>query len=113
MPATVPDPCSLGLGGCLSPPGFPSTGSALTALPPSPSKVMCFHPWSDMTLPLMALPEIRAVIDKWAELAVELGATYPWVQVSTTPPSIPGALPLSWPWGGLGAWGAEGVPPIQ
>uniref|UniRef100_A0A7M4FET1 Galactose-1-phosphate uridylyltransferase n=2 Tax=Crocodylus porosus TaxID=8502 RepID=A0A7M4FET1_CROPO len=44
-------------------------------------KVMCFHPWSDMTLPLMALPEIRAVIDKWAELAVELGATYPWVQV--------------------------------
>ncbi|XP_019373602.1 PREDICTED: galactose-1-phosphate uridylyltransferase isoform X1 [Gavialis gangeticus] len=49
--------------------------------PPSPSKVMCFHPWSDMTLPLMALPEIRAVIDKWAELAVELGATYPWVQI--------------------------------
>lgn len=45
------------------------------------SKVMCFHPWSDLTLPLMSLAEIRAVIDAWAELAVELGASYPWVQV--------------------------------
>uniref|UniRef100_A0A8C4WCB6 Galactose-1-phosphate uridylyltransferase n=1 Tax=Gopherus evgoodei TaxID=1825980 RepID=A0A8C4WCB6_9SAUR len=44
-------------------------------------KVMCFHPWSDLTLPLMSLAEIRAVIDKWAELAVELGASYPWVQI--------------------------------
>ncbi|NXV97196.1 GALT uridylyltransferase, partial [Calonectris borealis] len=43
-------------------------------------KVMCFHPWSDLTLPLMSLSEIRAVIDAWAELAVELGASYPWVQ---------------------------------
>lgn len=45
------------------------------------SKVMCFHPWSDLTLPLMSLAEIRAVIDAWAELAAELGASYPWVQV--------------------------------
>lgn len=45
------------------------------------SKVMCFHPWSDLTLPLMSLPEIRAVIDAWAELMAELGASYPWVQV--------------------------------
>uniref|UniRef100_A0A8C3Y5P9 Galactose-1-phosphate uridylyltransferase n=1 Tax=Catharus ustulatus TaxID=91951 RepID=A0A8C3Y5P9_CATUS len=44
-------------------------------------KVMCFHPWSDLTLPLMSLPEIRAVIDAWAELATELGASYPWVQI--------------------------------
>uniref|UniRef100_A0A8C3QBT9 UDP-glucose--hexose-1-phosphate uridylyltransferase n=1 Tax=Geospiza parvula TaxID=87175 RepID=A0A8C3QBT9_GEOPR len=44
-------------------------------------KVMCFHPWSDLTLPLMSLPEIRAVVDAWAELAKELGASYPWVQV--------------------------------
>ncbi|XP_041277881.1 galactose-1-phosphate uridylyltransferase [Onychostruthus taczanowskii] len=44
-------------------------------------KVMCFHPWSDLTLPLMSLPEIRAVIDAWAELAMELGASYPWVQI--------------------------------
>jgi len=45
------------------------------------SKVMCFHPWSDLTLPLMSLAEIRAVIDAWADLAAELGASYPWVQV--------------------------------
>uniref|UniRef100_A0A8B9EWI3 Galactose-1-phosphate uridylyltransferase n=1 Tax=Anser cygnoides TaxID=8845 RepID=A0A8B9EWI3_ANSCY len=42
---------------------------------------MCFHPWSDLTLPLMSLAEIRAVIDAWAELAAELGASYPWVQI--------------------------------
>lgn len=45
------------------------------------SKVMCFHPWSDITLPLMQSGEIRKVIDKWAELIQELGPTYPWVQV--------------------------------
>ncbi|EMP29440.1 Galactose-1-phosphate uridylyltransferase [Chelonia mydas] len=44
-------------------------------------KVLCFHPWSDLTLPLMSLAEIRAVIDKWAELTAELGASYPWVQI--------------------------------
>ncbi|XP_008937680.1 PREDICTED: galactose-1-phosphate uridylyltransferase, partial [Merops nubicus] len=42
---------------------------------------MCFHPWSDLTLPLMSLAEIRAVIDAWAELETELGASYPWVQI--------------------------------
>lgn len=45
------------------------------------SKVMCFHPWSDITLPLMKTPEVVKVIDKWAELVEELGSTYPWVQV--------------------------------
>ncbi|ETE58527.1 hypothetical protein L345_15751 [Ophiophagus hannah] len=33
---------------------------------------MCFHPWTDLTLPLMSLAEIRKVIDKWAEIAVDL-----------------------------------------
>nr|XP_020668660.1 galactose-1-phosphate uridylyltransferase [Pogona vitticeps] len=44
-------------------------------------KVMCFHPWSDLTLPLMSLAEIRAVIDKWSEINVELGANHAWVQI--------------------------------
>ncbi|XP_067320792.1 galactose-1-phosphate uridylyltransferase isoform X1 [Anolis sagrei] len=44
-------------------------------------KVMCFHPWSDLTLPLMSLAEIRNVVDKWMEIAVELGASYSWVQI--------------------------------
>lgn len=59
-----------------------STPLTLSSLSSAPSKVMCFHPWSDLTLPLMSLAEIRAVIDKWTEIAVELGASYTWVQVS-------------------------------
>ncbi|XP_052796859.1 galactose-1-phosphate uridylyltransferase-like [Mya arenaria] len=44
-------------------------------------KVMCFHPWSDITLPLMSLPEIRVVIDKLAEINIDLGKKYTWVQI--------------------------------
>ncbi|XP_075438321.1 galactose-1-phosphate uridylyltransferase isoform X2 [Ascaphus truei] len=44
-------------------------------------KVMCFHPWSDLTLPLMSPADIRGVVDKWAEIMTDLGATYPWVQI--------------------------------
>ena len=44
-------------------------------------KVMCFHPWSDITLPLMELKDIRNVVDTWAEINADLGKTYTWVQV--------------------------------
>ncbi|XP_014641479.1 PREDICTED: galactose-1-phosphate uridylyltransferase-like [Ceratotherium simum simum] len=44
-------------------------------------KVMCFHPWSDVTLPLTSVPEICAVIDAWASVTEELGTQYPWVQI--------------------------------
>ncbi|CAH1797450.1 unnamed protein product [Owenia fusiformis] len=44
-------------------------------------QVVCFHPWSDITLPLMSIKEIRTVIDKWAELMVDLGKKYTWVQI--------------------------------
>lgn len=44
-------------------------------------RVMCFHPRSDVTLPLMSVPEIRNVIDTWDKELKELGATYPWVQI--------------------------------
>lgn len=44
-------------------------------------RVMCFSPRHDLTLPEMSEPEIRAVVDVWAEQTAELGATYPWVQV--------------------------------
>ncbi|XP_078284772.1 galactose-1-phosphate uridylyltransferase isoform X3 [Rhinoraja longicauda] len=44
-------------------------------------KVMCFHPHSDITLPLMSISEIRTVIDKWVELMKELGPVYQWVQI--------------------------------
>lgn len=46
-------------------------------------KVMCFHPYSDLTLALMSLREIKTVIDKWAELQEQLGKDYKWVQVCT------------------------------
>ncbi|XP_053148912.1 galactose-1-phosphate uridylyltransferase isoform X3 [Hemicordylus capensis] len=57
------------------------TPCALEQKEPTASKVMCFHPWSDLTLPLMSLAEIRTVIDKWMDIAVELGASYSWVQI--------------------------------
>jgi UDPglucose--hexose-1-phosphate uridylyltransferase len=44
-------------------------------------RVMCFHPRSDVTLPVMSVNEIRTVIDKWAEINVELGAKHRWVQI--------------------------------
>ena len=45
------------------------------------SRVMCFSPRHDLTLPEMDLPDIRGVIDVWAEQVAELGQTYRWVQV--------------------------------
>jgi UDPglucose--hexose-1-phosphate uridylyltransferase len=44
-------------------------------------RVMCFSPRHDLTLPEMELPEIREVIDVWADQTAELGQTYRWVQV--------------------------------
>jgi len=44
-------------------------------------QVMCFHPQSNVTLPLMSHDEIRLVIDEWARLNVQLGKCYTWVQV--------------------------------
>ena len=38
------------------------------------SRVICFAPRHDLTLPLMQRPEIRRVIDTWTEQAEELGS---------------------------------------
>ena len=45
------------------------------------SRVMCFHPWSDVTLPLMSIDEILEVIREWIRQFKELSNTYRWVQV--------------------------------
>lgn len=45
------------------------------------SRVICFSPRHDLTLPDMAVGDIRAVVDTWAEQTAELGQTYQWVQV--------------------------------
>ncbi|KAL5004287.1 hypothetical protein ScPMuIL_017743 [Solemya velum] len=44
-------------------------------------EVMCFHPWSDITLPLMLKEEVRSVVDKWAEINTRLGQKFQWVQI--------------------------------
>ena len=45
------------------------------------SRVICFSPQHNLTLPQMERPAIRRVVDVWAEQISELGQTYPWVQV--------------------------------
>ena len=42
---------------------------------------MCFHPYSDLTLPLMECADIVKVIEAWVEQLAELGALYRWVQI--------------------------------
>ncbi|MBE7472552.1 MAG: galactose-1-phosphate uridylyltransferase [Anaerolineae bacterium] len=44
-------------------------------------RVICFSPRHDLTLPEMAVEDIRHVIDVWAEQVTELGKQYRWVQV--------------------------------
>lgn len=44
-------------------------------------RVMCFHPHTNVTLPLMTEKEIRAVIDEWTAQCLDLGKTFNWVQL--------------------------------
>jgi UDPglucose--hexose-1-phosphate uridylyltransferase len=45
------------------------------------TRVVCFSPQHNLTLPEMTLPDIRQVVDTWAEQITDLGQTYRWVQV--------------------------------
>jgi UDPglucose--hexose-1-phosphate uridylyltransferase len=44
-------------------------------------RVMCFHPKSNRTLPIMSPKEISLVIDRWIEQFNELSKKYTWVQI--------------------------------
>ena len=44
-------------------------------------RVVCFSPRHDLTLAGMTEPEIRRIVDVWAEETTELGERYRWVQV--------------------------------
>jgi UDPglucose--hexose-1-phosphate uridylyltransferase len=44
-------------------------------------RVICFTPRHDLTLPEMALEDIRRVVDVWAEQVTDLGGRYGWVQI--------------------------------
>lgn len=46
-------------------------------------RVMCFHPKSNVTLPLMSIEEILEVINAWIKELADLGVKYKWVQVFT------------------------------
>ncbi len=43
--------------------------------------VLCFAPRHDLTLPNMAVRDVRHVIDTWADLSASLGEKFAWVQV--------------------------------
>jgi len=45
------------------------------------SQVICFSPRHDLTLPEMPVPDIRRVVDTWADLVIDLGQEYRWVQL--------------------------------
>jgi UDPglucose--hexose-1-phosphate uridylyltransferase len=44
-------------------------------------RVICFSPRHDLSLPEMAVEDIRRVIEVWADQVTELGRQYRWVQV--------------------------------
>jgi UDPglucose--hexose-1-phosphate uridylyltransferase len=45
------------------------------------SRVICFSPRHDLTLPEMDVQDIRRVVDEWVEQTTELSQQYQWVQV--------------------------------
>jgi UDPglucose--hexose-1-phosphate uridylyltransferase len=55
------------------------------------ARVICFSPRHDLTLAEMEKPDIRRVVDVWAEQVTELGATYRHVQVFENRGEIMGA----------------------
>jgi UDPglucose--hexose-1-phosphate uridylyltransferase len=66
-------------------------------------RVVCFSPRHDLTLPEMALVDIRRVVDVWAAQVAELGQRYTWVQVFENKGAMMGASnphPHGQIWGG-------------
>ena len=44
-------------------------------------KVMCFHPKSNVSLPLMSIDEIRCVVKEWVAVFTERQSKYRWIQL--------------------------------
>jgi UDPglucose--hexose-1-phosphate uridylyltransferase len=44
-------------------------------------RVLCFSPRHDLTIARMSRPDVRGIVDVWADQSVELGKQYRWVQV--------------------------------
>jgi UDPglucose--hexose-1-phosphate uridylyltransferase len=55
------------------------------------SRVICYSPRHDLTLPELALTEIEGVVKTWREQALKLGARYDWVQIFENKGQVMGA----------------------
>lgn len=55
-------------------------------------RVMCFHPWSDMILPLMKTDDVIKVVKEWISQFLDLSKKYSWVQVWQTLDPFPNPL---------------------
>lgn len=55
------------------------------------ARVICFSPDHGATLAELPLPQLRAVIDAWADETARLGAIYPYVQVFENKGAMMGA----------------------
>jgi UDPglucose--hexose-1-phosphate uridylyltransferase len=85
-----------------------NTSSLLQATPVlGECRVFCFSPRHDLTLPQMALPGIRGVVDVWAEQTAELGRRYTWVQIFENKGAIMGCSNAH-PHGQI--WGMDALP---
>lgn len=70
-------------------------------------RVMCFHPRTDMTLPLMSINEIEAVISTWISEYKELSSKYNWIQIFENKGTIMGC---SNPHPHCQIWASEFIP---
>jgi UDPglucose--hexose-1-phosphate uridylyltransferase len=55
-------------------------------------KVMCFHPYSDLTLPTMDQSDIVKVIKRWIDLYTEQRDKYEWIQIFENKGEMMGTL---------------------
>jgi UDPglucose--hexose-1-phosphate uridylyltransferase len=63
-------------------PGISLVGGLLRAeTEPGTCRVLCFSRRHDLTLAAMAQPDVRRVVDVWADQTAELGERFQWVQV--------------------------------
>jgi UDPglucose--hexose-1-phosphate uridylyltransferase len=58
---------------------------------PGTCRVICFARRHDLTLAAMAGPDVRRVVDLWADQTRELGESYQWVQVFENRGEVMGA----------------------
>ena len=70
-------------------------------------RVICFSPRHDLTLARMPLPDIRHVVDTWAEETESLGAAWRWVQVFENKGDVMGCS-NPYPHGQI--WASDGLP---